>query len=302
MSLVVVLGSLAIVSSVPLALLALSSGRARERRASTNLASGLAVRRDMRAMVLARPVRDRAVVPVLKALANRSRRLTPAGVLAAMEHRLRLAGRPVTPEQFLVVKLAVSVVAVAGGVAWAAAQGTAQAFVVVPAALVAGALLPDYALARRARQRQGRIRNALPDTLDQLTICVEAGLGFDAALAKVASTGHGPLSEELRRALQDVQLGASRKEALRRLTEDTDVAELRQFAHAVSQAESYGVPIAAVLRAQSVEQRDKRSSRAEERAQKMPVKLVFPLVFCILPSLFVVVLGPALLRITRGLG
>ncbi len=157
---------------------------------------------------------------------------------------------------------------------------------------------PDTVLARKARDRQLAISNQLPDTLDQLTICVEAGLGFDAALARTARTGRGPLAQELARLLQDLRVGVPRVEALKAMLERTDVPELRQFVHVIIQAESYGVPISKVLRTQAAEQREKRRFRAEERAMKLPVKVIFPMVFCILPTLFIVVLAPAFLNIS----
>jgi tight adherence protein C len=185
---------------------------------------------------------------------------------------------------------------------WAFVDPSATSVLLAPAAVAVGVTLPDAIVARMARARQERILVDLPDVLDQLTVCVEAGLGFDAALARVAGTNHGPLGGEIGRVLQDVNVGIPRRDALERLVERTAVPELRQFVHAVAQAESYGMPVASVLRAQAAEQRARRSSRAEERAQKMPVKIVFPLVFCILPAMFVVVIGPAAIRLFRTFG
>ena len=134
-------------------------------------------------------------------------------------------------------------------------------------------------------------------TLDQITISVEAGLGFEAAMARAAKTGEGPLTEELSRALSEIQLGSARQQALRGLVDRTNVPELRHFVLAILQAENYGLPIAHVLRIQAKELRVKRRQRAEERALKIPVKIVFPLAVCILPTLFIVILGPAAIRI-----
>jgi tight adherence protein C len=167
---------------------------------------------------------------------------------------------------------------------------------------VIGWFAPDGLLGGRADRRQKAIRQALPDTLDQVTISVEAGLGFEAALARTARSGEGPLAEELLRTLQDVQAGMSRAEAMKRLVDRTDVDELRHFVLAIVQAESYGVPIAQVLRVQSHELRVKRRQQAEERAQKLPVKILFPVVLCILPTMFIVLLGPAAIRVANTLG
>ncbi len=158
-------------------------------------------------------------------------------------------------------------------------------------------LLPDLVLRLQGRDRQQAIQTALPDVLDQMSISVEAGLGFDAALGRVVESGRGPLVDELQRTLREIAIGVPRKQAFRNLVERTDVPELRHFVFAVNQAEEYGLPIAQVLRVQSKELRVIRRQRAEERAMKLPVKIVFPLVFCIFPALFVVLLVPAAIRI-----
>jgi tight adherence protein C len=164
-----------------------------------------------------------------------------------------------------------------------------------------GYLAPDLILWGRARERQGIIRIALPDALDQMTICVESGLGFDQALQRVAERGSGPLAQELQRALSELTVGIPRREALGNLVDRTDVDELRRFVVAVRQADEYGLPIARVLRVQASQLRMRRRLAAEERAMKMPVKIVFPLVICIFPALFVVLLGPAVIRIMQTL-
>lgn len=299
MSVVVVLAALAVVSSVPLLVASAVAGRGAATRVSRNLAAGLPVPTDLRRMVLAQSARERAVQPVVATLGRRARRMTPAGVVQAADRRLLLAGEPMTIEHFLAAKFALVTTAVGASLAWMVVAPSATSVLLVPAAAAMGVTLPDAVVARRARSRQERILLDLPDVLDQLTVCVEAGLGFDSALSRVASTNRGPMGAEIGRVLQDVNVGIPRREALDRLIERTDIAELRQFVHAVGQAESYGLPVASVLRAQAAEHREKRSSRAEERAQKMPVKIVFPLVFCILPAMFVVVIGPAAMRVFR---
>jgi tight adherence protein C len=158
-------------------------------------------------------------------------------------------------------------------------------------------IAPDAMLSRKASERQALIERELPDVIDQITVSVEAGLGFDAALARAARTGHGTFAAELMRVLQDIQVGLSRDAALDRLLQRTDVSDLRHVVLAIRQSERYGLPIASILRIQSSELREKRRAKAEEKAMQIPVKIVFPLVFCILPALFVVVLGPAALQI-----
>jgi tight adherence protein C len=178
-------------------------------------------------------------------------------------------------------------------------QPTGLTLLLCIALALAGYLLPDMLLRVRAKRRQEHIRGQLSDTLDQMTICVEAGLGFEGAMARAGRSGHGPLADELIRTLQEMQLGASRAQALRSLADRTEVAELRQFVLALTQAESYGLPLATTLRIQAAELRIKRRQRAEEHAMKIPVKLIFPLVLCILPSMFVVIIGPVVIRLTR---
>jgi tight adherence protein C len=156
-----------------------------------------------------------------------------------------------------------------------------------------GYFIPDITLYQVAYNRNERIRRDLPDSMDLLTISVEAGLPFDSALSQVARNTRGPLAEELFRVLQEMQIGLGRIEALRALAERTNVVELRGFVTAMVQADQFGIPIANVLRVQSRDMRVKRTQRAEEQAQKVPVKILFPLVFCILPALFIVVMGPA---------
>jgi tight adherence protein C len=166
--------------------------------------------------------------------------------------------------------------------------------------LVLGFFGPDAWLERKVDERRQAMLRALPDVLDLLVISVEAGLGFDAALARVVSTVPGPLSEEFFRMLQETRVGVSRRDAMRHLMERTDLDELRSFLLAMIQAEAFGVTIARVLRVQADEMRVKRRQRAQEKAFAAPVKLVFPLVFCIFPALFIVLLGPAALQIAEA--
>jgi len=188
-------------------------------------------------------------------------------------------------------------------VAWylVAPDSTGSLLLVLVGASAIGYFLPDLLVRSRATERQQAIEQALPDALDQLTMSVEAGLGFEGALGRAAQVGEGPLADEFIRVLQEIQIGVSRREALRNLADRSSVADLRNFIFAVIQSESYGLPIADVLRVQASELRLKRHQRAEERALKIPVKIVFPLVFCIFPTLFIVLLGPAAIRIWRAL-
>jgi tight adherence protein C len=258
---------------------------------------------DLRQLILTHSAADRAVRPALAGLARRARRLTPLGWIRALEHRLALAGHPSKwpIERVLVAKFLLGL----GGLGIAVLEFSTHRSVkwaLLGAAVVAlGYFTPDLLIYSRGRERQAAIQKELPDTLDQVTISVEAGLGFEAALARAARAGMGPLAEELTRALQEVQIGVPRDQALRNLAERTDVPDLRHFVLAMLQAQAYGVPIAQVLRVQSQELRTKRSQRAEERAMRVPVKIIFPLVTCIFPTMFIVLLGPAIIKIMRAL-
>jgi tight adherence protein C len=166
---------------------------------------------------------------------------------------------------------------------------------VVAAMTVFGFLLPNILLHNTGQKRTEKMQNALPDALDLMTISVEAGLAFDAAVSRVARDTHGPLAQEFVRTLQEMQIGVSRGEAMRAMAERTTMKDLKSFCLAMVQADSFGIPIARVLRVQAQEMRVKRRQRAEEKAQKLPVKILFPLIFFILPCLFIVILGPAVL-------
>jgi tight adherence protein C len=162
-----------------------------------------------------------------------------------------------------------------------------------------GFFLPFYLIGSRARQRQNAIIKSLPDAFDLITTCVEAGLGLDAALSRVAEKVEGPFAQELQRALRDIALGKTRRDALKELGERTGVPDLIQFTNAVIQAEAMGSSIGQVLRVQSDQLRVRRRQRAEEAAYKAPVKMLFPLVLCIFPTLFIVILGPAIITIMQ---
>ncbi|SDD87437.1 type II secretion system F family protein [Auraticoccus monumenti] len=231
-----------------------------------------------------------------------ARRLTPAGTLARLERLLSRAGRPAAwpLERVIVVKLGLPV---ASAVLWLLALGASPSLLLVLLAVVVTVVcwfVPDLLLHSRGQERSQQITLELADTLDQMTIAVEAGLGFDSAMARAGRNGKGPLAEELVRTLQDVQMGRSRREAYQALAARTDAPDLRRFIRAVIQADAYGVSIADVLRTQAAEMRMKRRQRAEEKAMQIPVKVIFPLMLCILPVLFIVLLGPAALSMVAA--
>lgn len=298
----VVVAALAVILSIPILLYSLVADRAPGKRVNRNLNARLVPPQNLRELALARSPLERIVQPTVKLLARPIRHLSPAGMVTAVERRIELAGLPWTLERVLVVKAVLGGGLLSAGLLWATRSGSSTSLLIALCAGAVGYVGPDTVLTRLARARQLRIGNELPDTLDQLTICVESGLGFDAALARIARTGEGPLAQEITLLLQELRVGVPRRDALGNMLARTDVPELRQFVNAIIQADSYGVPISRVLRAQAEEQREKRRFRAEERAMKLPVKVIFPLVFCILPVVFIVVLGPAYVRFTSGLG
>ncbi len=223
-------------------------------------------------------------------------RLSPTGITDKLQHRLDLAGNPDrwNPDRILAAKGLGLLVLGALGLLLGLHNGL---LLVVYLAVggAAGFFLPDVLLYNLGLKRQARIRAELPDAMDMLTVCVEAGLGFDAALSQVARNTSGSLTAELARALQEMQIGKTRTEALRSMADRTTAPELRSFVSALVQAGELGISIAGVLREQAKEMRLRRRQRAEEQAQKVTVKILFPLIFCLFPALFVVIMGPGVI-------
>lgn len=252
------------------------------------------------------PFRDRVLAPILRRSVGLGRRLTPSGQVERIRKRLDAAGSPANWDVDRVLSFKVLGALVAIIVTVAASPillrfGVMQAIGIGAALLALGFFGPNIVLYQKAYNRADRMRKGLPDALDLLTISVEAGLGFDAAMAQVARQTEGPLAEEFFRVLQEMQIGMGRTDAFRAMAERTDVDDIRTFVTALVQADAFGIPIANVLRIQAKEMRLKRSQRAEEQAQKVPVKILFPLIFCIMPTLFIVVIGPAGLQIYHSL-
>lgn len=257
----------------------------------------------MREEELAKPLAQRTIGPVVIGLGNILKRFTPVGYLEKKQQKLMLAGYPgnLDAPAFVVIKLLTTAVGLIGSwflVSFGSDAIQRVALFALPIAL--GFFGPDAWLQRKVDERRTAMLRALPDVLDLLVISVEAGLGFDSALARVVATVPGPLSEEFFRMLQETRVGVSRRDAMRHLMERTDLDELRSFLLAMIQAEAFGVTIARVLRVQADEMRVKRRQRAQEKAFAAPVKLVFPLVFCIFPALFIVLLGPAAIQIAEA--
>jgi len=254
----------------------------------------------MREDELSKPLAQRTIGPAVIGLGNFLKRFTPVGYREKKQRKLMLAGYPgnLDAPAFTVIKLLTTAAGLIGG--WflvGFGADTMQRIFLFALPIVLGFFGPDAWLQRKVDERRQAMLRALPDVLDLLVISVEAGLGFDSALARVVATVPGPLSEEFFRMLQETRVGVSRRDAMRHLMERTDLDELRSFLLAMIQAEAFGVTIARVLRVQADEMRVKRRQRAQEKAFAAPVKLVFPLVFCIFPALFIVLLGPAAIQI-----
>lgn len=298
---IVVLAAVAVAGSVPLLVWSLTGDRGSSTAVARNLAGvGTA---DLRQVSLRRSAGQRVGRPMVGSLARKARRITPVGWIGALERRITLAGRPVDwpLERVLAAKLLLGGAGALVGFLVFADRRTLGWLLLWAVITALFYLAPDLILYSRGQERQQAIQQALPDTLDQMTISVEAGLGFESAMARAGRSGGGPLADELVRTLQEIQVGVPRAQAFRHLADRTTVPDLRHFVHAVLQAEAYGVPIADVLRTQAGELRTKRRQRAEERAMKIPVKVIFPLILCIMPALFIVMLGPAAIRIKESL-
>lgn len=229
-------------------------------------------------------------------------RVTPKGYVAWLDKLLARAGRPsqLPLPRLLIAKPALALLVAILGILFISNNVTPSAslFVVLAAALAY--FVPDILVHGRGAERQKAIELELPNTLDQMLISVEAGLGFEAAMARAGQNGKGPLAAELMRTLQDMQVGRSRREAYESLATRTDVPDLRAFVRSVVQADIYGIAIAKVLRTQAKQMRIKRRQRAEEKAMKLPVKVLFPLMFSILPVLFIVIIGPAAINVMKS--
>jgi tight adherence protein C len=229
-------------------------------------------------------------------------RLTPANYGRSLQHKLDLAGNPRgwAAERVLALKGIGLIAGLLLGLAIGAQHGIGVLFFPLIGG-AAGFFLPDVWVRNLGEHRQQSLVLGLPDAVDMMTVCVEAGLGFDAALSRVALNVEGPIASEFARVLQEMQFGMSRTEALRSMVNRTDVAEIRTFVSSMIQSSELGISVGNVLREQAREMRVRRRQRAEEKAQKLPVKILFPLLLCMLPAMFVVVIGPAGINILKTL-
>jgi tight adherence protein C len=257
---------------------------------------------DMRDKEMLAPVSERVLAPMVEGLSSVAGRLSPQGYREEIARKLTLGGNPggLSVDQVLVLKL----LGMVSGILWlptvfVVLKMTGGLALIFVALLWLGSfMLPDLYISKAISQRQHDIAVQLPDILDLLVISVEAGLGFEQALERTTNAVPGPLSDEFRRMLRETRIGSTRAEALKAMDERCDVSELRTFILAMLQADTFGVSVSRLLRSQADEMRIRRRIRAQTQAQKAPVKMLFPLVFCIFPSIFVVILGPAMIQLS----
>ncbi|MGC8827000.1 MAG: type II secretion system F family protein [Anaerolineae bacterium] len=253
---------------------------------------------------LSQPFSERIIKPLIRGMANLALRLAPSRSMEALQRKLEMAGRPNnwSPAEFMGVRgLAGILLGVMGFMLMTLAKTDVGPKMMIGLAMAGlGYFLPTAWLGSKIKQRQHNIIKALPDALDLLTISVEAGLGFDAALSKVTEKWDNELTREFMRVIAEMRVGKKRRDALRDMAARVDIPDVTTFVAAIVQAEQLGVSIAKVLRIQSEQMRIKRRQRAEELARKAPLKMMFPLVFLIFPAIWIVLMGPAILIVKNS--
>jgi tight adherence protein C len=294
--------------AILLIVLGLSGGRAVDPVQARLTQLGTMQAKNLEELELQQPFLERTLRPLAARLSGSVARVTSTSFADRTEKSLALAGNPgdLRVADWLGIKAVVAIIfGIVFFLLFAVVNILGMQFLIGAGMSVLGLLIgyiaPEFWLGRRIKARQKAILLMIPDALDLLTISVRAGLGFDAALAKVTEKLKGPLSDEFRRALAEVRVGKTRREALRDIIPRTEVAPLTNFIGAIIQAETLGVSISKVLQVQSEQLRIERRQRAEEQAAKAPIKMLFPLVGCIFPSLFIVILGPAIILIVKNL-
>ena len=255
---------------------------------------------------LSQPFSERVIIPVVRRIGEFSARFTPQKAIQDTARRLELAGNPwpIDAATFLAIRFILAVVLAGFLIAVvliSPPSNPSDNFMYIGGAAFAGFYLPHLMLTSRITRRQKEIRKAMPDALDLLTICVEAGLGFDAAMSKVSEKWENELSLAFARVIREVQLGKVRRDALKDMADRLGIAEMTSFVAAIIQSEQLGVSMAKVLRIQSDQMRVKRRQRAEEEAHKAPVKMIIPMALLIFPSIMIIILTPAVIQIMGSL-
>jgi tight adherence protein C len=249
----------------------------------------------------AKKFRERAVEPLRDSLARWVLKVNPRTNLEAISLKLLGAGlgRKLNPTSFLAAKGLLAVVGALVGVMVGSMAGSATGLLLTVALAAAGFFGPDYFVTLKARARRERIKADLPDALDLLAVSVEAGLGFDGAIAKITEHMEGPLADEFSLTLGEMRIGESRQDALKRMADRVDAPELSSFTRAIIQADQLGTSLGRILRVQAADSRLRRQAAAEEKAMKAPIKMLFPTVLFIFPSIFAVILGPAFMNLEK---
>ena len=277
---------------------------ARERMLSFRRAAAYGKRSQKKDSNLQGTLRTRALVPAMEHAARTVLRINKKMTVENVQLRLHSAGlgRRVSPMAFLAAKAFAAIGGLLFGiVVFGASSGMGMGILMGIAVGAIGFIAPDFVVNKKSRARQERLSADLPDALDLLAVSVEAGLGFDAAVAKITEQVEGPLGEEFALTLNEMRIGESRQDALKKLAERTSIPEIAAFARAIIQADQFGISLGRILRVQAIDTRHRRQIAAEEKAMKAPVKMLFPTVIFIFPSMFIVILGPAFLNITKVL-
>jgi len=256
---------------------------------------------------LSQPFSERVIIPIVRRIGEISARFTPQKAIQDTARKMELAGNPwpIDAATFLAIRFILAVVM--GGFVFASVllsppENSSNGFLYIGGATFGGFFLPHLMLTGRITRRQDEVRKAMPDALDLLTICVEAGLGFDAAMSKVSEKWENELSLAFARTIREIQLGKVRRDAMKAMSDRLGIAEVTSFVAAIIQSEQLGVSMAKVLRIQSDQMRVKRRQRAEELAHQAPVKMIIPMAFLIFPTIMIIILTPAAIQISTSLG
>jgi tight adherence protein C len=248
------------------------------------------------------PFKVRVVVPLGDRLARWTLKLHPKTTVEGVSSRLMAAGlaQTLTPTAFLALKSGLALAGIFFGALFGGAVTGAGGVLMFSIALGGvGFIAPDFAVSSKARSRRETIRAELPDALDLMAVSVEAGMGFDGAISKLTEHMTGPLADEFALTLSEIRIGESRQDALKKLSERTETPELSSFVRSIIQADQLGISLGRILRVQATDSRLKRQAAAEEKAMKAPIKMLFPTVLFIFPAMFLVILGPAFLNLSK---
>jgi tight adherence protein C len=248
------------------------------------------------------PFKQRVLAPMGDRLAGFTLKLHPKTTIDGVSTRLLAAGlgRKISPTTFLALKSTFAIGGlVLGALFGGAVAGAGGVLLLAIAAAGLGFIAPDFVVSSKARSRKDRIRAELPDALDLMAVSVEAGMGFDGAISKLTEHMHGPLADEFGLTLGEIRIGESRQDALKKLADRTDTPELSSFVRSIIQADQLGISLGRILRVQATDSRLKRQAAAEEKAMKAPIKMLFPTVLFIFPAMFLVILGPAFLNLSK---